>query len=434
MATADTAALPRLLCIMGSGETTPTMVSVHADLLSRLGPRPVPAVLLDTPFGFQENAADISARTVEYFRDRVGFPITVASFRSRQLATPLEYETMLARIAEARYVFAGPGSPSYALRQWLGTGVPDLLTTKLRDGGCVTLASAAAVGLGLFALPVYEVYKVGEDPRWLEGLDLMSATGLRVAVVPHYNNAEGGTHDTRYCYMGERRLRLLEEQLPDGVDILGVDEHTACIFELDTQTVTIRGRGGVTWRHRGASRRFESGETMPIAALADQRGGVLQPAAPTTPATAPACAAAEATPFMEEVEAQSAIAERALAGRDVDAAVAALLAIDTQMHDWASDTLDSDEPDRARALLRRHLVRLGEVARNGAADPRERLAPVVDRVLALRRELRGGGSYEVADRLRDALIDAGIEVRDAPEGSTWELATEPEDASSRRIA
>ena len=50
------ATLPRLLCIMGSGETTPTMVSVHADLLSRLGPKPVPAVLLDTPFGFQENA------------------------------------------------------------------------------------------------------------------------------------------------------------------------------------------------------------------------------------------------------------------------------------------------------------------------------------------------------------------------------------------
>src|ERR1017187_4253862 len=108
--------LPRLLCIMGSGETTPTMVSVHADLLSRLGPRPVTAVLLDTPFGFQENAADISERTVAYFRDRVGVPISVATFRNRELASALEYETMLARGAEARYVFAGPRRPSYALR------------------------------------------------------------------------------------------------------------------------------------------------------------------------------------------------------------------------------------------------------------------------------------------------------------------------------
>lgn len=97
--TAGTAQTPRVLCIMGSGETTPTMVSVHADLLSRLGPRPVSAVLLDTPFGFQENAADISDRTVAYFRDRVGFPVSVASFRNREQATALEYETMLARIA-----------------------------------------------------------------------------------------------------------------------------------------------------------------------------------------------------------------------------------------------------------------------------------------------------------------------------------------------
>ena len=42
--------VPRLLTIMGSGETSPTMVKVHRQLLGRLGPPPVPAVLLDTPF------------------------------------------------------------------------------------------------------------------------------------------------------------------------------------------------------------------------------------------------------------------------------------------------------------------------------------------------------------------------------------------------
>src|ERR1700719_4131728 len=158
-AIAGAAQLPRLLCVMGSGETTPTMVSVHAELLARLGPPPVPAVLLDTPFGFQENADDICERAKTYFKRNVGIPIDVASFRDRTTATPLEYETMLARVSAARYVFAGPGSPSYALRQWSGTAVPDLLAAKLRDGGCVTLASAAAVGLGVCSLPVSEVYK-----------------------------------------------------------------------------------------------------------------------------------------------------------------------------------------------------------------------------------------------------------------------------------
>lgn len=420
--------MPRLLCIMGSGETTPTMVSVHADLLTRLGPRPVPAVLLDTPFGFQENASDISEKTVTYFRERVGFPITVATFRNREQASPLEYETMLARVAEARYVFAGPGSPSYALRQWLGTAVPDLLAAKLRDGGCVTLASAAAVGLGMYALPVYEVYKVGEEPRWLEGLDLLGITGLRAAVVPHYNNAEGGTHDTRYCYMGERRLRMLEALLPDGVDILGVDEHTAAIFDLNAGTVSIRGRGGVTLRRNGHSQRFENGTTMPVSELA--RGVAAAPDDDDKTASAdPQQAAVDLTPpapgvspFLQEVTRQSDVADSALAARDVDAAVGAVLAIDTQMHEWSADTLDSDEQDRARETLRRYVVRLGDLARSGAGDPKDLMAPVVDGILALRVQMRAAGEYALADKLRDALIEAGIEVRDTPEGSVWDIA------------
>jgi len=432
-ATAGGAArLPRLLCIMGSGETTPTMVSVHADLLSRLGPRPVPAVLLDTPFGFQENAADISERTVAYFRDRVGFPITVASFRGREQVTDLEYETMLARVAEARYVFAGPGSPSYALRQWSGTAVPDLLAAKLRDGGCVTLASAAAVGLGVCSLPVYEVYKVGEEPRWLDGLDLLSATGLRAAVVPHYNNAEGGTHDTRYCYMGERRLRILEDLLPDGVDILGVDEHTAAIFDIDAGTVSVRGRGGVTWRRHGTSQRFENGTTIPVKELAGghmDAGDSAVEAAGSGAGTGPedALPAAGISPFLEEVTRQSDAADSALASRDVDGAVGAVLAIDSQIHEWAADTLDSDEQDRARETLRRYVVRLGDLARSGAADPRDLVGPVVDRILDLRVQMRGSGEYALADKLRDALVDAGVEVHDTPAGSTWDFASASED-------
>ena len=415
---------PRILCIMGSGETAPTMSSVHAELLARMGPPPVPAVLLDTPFGFQENADDICMRAGAYFRQSVGQPISVATFRDAAAASPLEYETMIARVSDARYVFAGPGSPTYALRQWRGSPLPELLNGKLQNGGCVVFASAAAVTLGMFSLPVYEVYKVGEPPRWLDGLDLLQDTGLRAAVIPHYNNAEGGTHDTRFCYMGERRLSMLEKTLPDGVDVLGVDEHTACIFDLDDGTVTVRGRGVVTWRHRGDSRRFEAGTVMPIEALPKQTPATQRTS--PSPATAPAVQPddpPEPTPFMEEVTRQAGIADAALAGRDVDSAVAALLEIDTQLHEWENDTLTGDERDRARSSLRQYLVRLGDVARVGAADPRERVAPVVDRVLGLRRQLRSEGDYAAADRLRDLLVDAGIEVHDTPGGSTWDLAS-----------
>src|ERR1700736_5421207 len=230
------------------------MTSVHQELTARVGQPQLNAILLDTPFGFQPNADEIVARTTTYFRQRVGREISLASFRHKGRATPLELEQFLARLSEANYIFAGPGSPTYALRHWLDTGVRDRLVEKVAQGGCVAFASAAAIGLGAYALPVYEIYKVGDDPSWTAGLDLLAQIGVRCAVIPHYNNQEGGTHDTRFCYMGEARLRVLESMLPDDLLILGVDEYTACIIDLDERSVTVRGRGGVTVRRRGSER------------------------------------------------------------------------------------------------------------------------------------------------------------------------------------
>ena len=70
--------LPRVLALMGSGETAPTMAKVHRALLARL-PAGSPAVLLDTPYGFQENADDLTAKMVEAFAVSLGRTFTVAT-------------------------------------------------------------------------------------------------------------------------------------------------------------------------------------------------------------------------------------------------------------------------------------------------------------------------------------------------------------------
>ena len=77
-----------------------------------------------------------------------------------------------------------------------------------------TSSGPATISVGAHALPVYEVYKVGDTPEWVEGLDVFSASGLDLAVVPHWNNTSGGDHDTRFCFMGEPRWNLLEKKLP----------------------------------------------------------------------------------------------------------------------------------------------------------------------------------------------------------------------------
>ena len=412
--------MPRFLTVMGSGETAPTMIKVHRRLMQAVGATSqADAVLLDTPYGFQENAADISTKAQEYFRASVGHPISVATWRGADDDTVVR-ERALAAIADAKYVFAGPGSPTYALAQWVGTPLPQLLADKVRRGGAVTFASAAALTLGVATVPVYEVYKAGAAPSWAEGLDLLSEVGLRVALIPHYDNAEGGHHDTRYCYLGERRLSMLEPELPEGAWVLGVDEHTALVMDLDAGTASVEGNGTVTIRRDSSSTVLDAGTEI---SLDDLRPGTGTAApAPVRDAPAPAEPVTNAgIGLASTTQRLTAAFDAALAARDPDGAVAAVLELEQAIVEWSADTLQSDESDHARTALRRMVVRLGELATVGAQDPRAVVAPYVEAVLAARVGAREAKQYELADRLRDALVDAGVEVRDAPGATEWVL-------------
>lgn len=417
--------MTRLLTIMGSGETAPTMVKPHRQVFERLDADggDLAPVFLDTPFGFQENADELSAKTIEYFKVSLQRQVSVAGLPRVETATALEREAAFNAVRRARFVFAGPGSPTYTLRQWAGTPVPDLLAEKLRTGGAVTFSSAAALTLGVRTVPVYEIYKSGADPYWLEGLDLLTEIGLPVAVIPHYNNAEGGHHDTRFCYMGERRLRMLEAMLPDGAFVMGIDEHTGVVLDLDADTATVVGLGVLTLRRHGVSTEIPTGETVSIDVLRHgPDAAVARPvAAATSTADAPAPAATAAPSLGGDTERLGAAFDAALEARDNAAAVAAVLELDDAMHAWATDSLQSDEMDRARALLRSMIARLGDAAGRGLADPRAVVAPLVEVALATRREVRAAKRYDLSDLIRDGLAEAGVEVRDTPDGQVWDL-------------
>ena len=127
---------PRILTIMGSGETAPTMMKHHRELIARMPGTPK-AVVLDTPYGFQENAAELASKAVEYFRKSVGHPIEIAGLTRIHGQDTLTVEQGLARVRQADYVFAGPGSPTYALRQWAGAaGVQPGGHELAGRGGC----------------------------------------------------------------------------------------------------------------------------------------------------------------------------------------------------------------------------------------------------------------------------------------------------------
>ena len=94
---------------MGSGETAPTMVTTHRKLTSLL-PTPVKAVVLDTPYGFQENAPELAQRAVEYFKTSINVDIVVAGLSrlhdTHIAADPVAVERGLRAVADAHYIFA----------------------------------------------------------------------------------------------------------------------------------------------------------------------------------------------------------------------------------------------------------------------------------------------------------------------------------------
>lgn len=419
--------MARRLVLMGSGETTPTMVETHKRVLAEVGPSPH-AILLDTPYGFQENADELTARTVEYFARSADVTVTPVSLRRSDDCSATTLGDVAARVEQADWVFAGPGSPTYLRRQWEGTAVPDALRRRLATEGATVFASAAVCTVGACTVPVYEIYKAGHAPHWQDGFDLTGALGLRCVVIPHFDNAEGGTHDTRYCYLGESRLAAMEADLPDDVWVLGIDEHTALVVDPADRTTRIEGRGAVTVRRRGRHVTFVPGDTPSlddlVAAAGDHVAGAPARSSPPARDQGPAAdpATSRGSALLDDVDRHASAFDAAMATGDALRAADAVVSLEETLHAWRSDVTQSDEMDRARQTLHRLVLRLARTTQAGLHDHRQLVAPLVEVLLDLREDARTERAFELGDRIRDHLQEAGVEVRDTGDGADWAYA------------
>ena len=52
-----------------------------------------------------------------------------------------------------------------------------------------------------------------------------------------------------------------------------------------------------------------------------------------------------------------------------------------------------------------------------------RVAPFVEALLAVRAAARDAKDFATSDLVRDRLVDAGVEVRDGTDGTSWSLTT-----------
>ncbi len=262
------------IALIGSGETAAAGGQVY-ELLVQNQPLPLQVSVLETPAGFELNASRVAGRVGEYMAVRLqNYRPVVSVLPARRLGTDLSPNdpALLEPLLDSNLIFLGPGSPSYTIRQLRSSLAWQWVRARHACGAALALASAAAIAMGSLSLPVYEIYKVGEDPFWKTGLDLFRPFGLNLIILPHWNNNDGGAElDTRYCFMGAPRFNLLREMIPPQSVILGIDEQTAAVFDFENGTFQAAGKDALHILRDGHEETLLSGGVLPMETLGSFR-------------------------------------------------------------------------------------------------------------------------------------------------------------------
>ena len=360
------------IAILGSGETSPNLVSVHREMIDRLEEIANP-LIINSPFGFQENADELSNKLKEFFITSLNIETQILSYRTNRDFNTVEYFECLDKIKKSNFIFAGPGSPSYAIKLWKDTEFPVSFKEVLQNNGSIVFSSAAATTLGKYTLPVYEIYKVGEEPYWIEGLDILGAFGIEATVIPHFNNKEGGNHDTRFCYMGKSRFETLRSKIDS--DIIGIDEHTGLVVDGESKTGKVFGIGKVTIVSGENNREYTSGETILFDEFIDLEVNKVVPIIKEKGGN-------EQAPNIDKV----------------------------------SDLIS--ESDLSQESVNKILSKI-KINLEDLEDKTKIIDPLMSLIMEVRKTLRLEGRFELSDYIRNELEKLSIEINDNDVGAAW---------------
>lgn len=265
---------PGPIVLFGSGETSPSGQRIFDHLFQHLPDNPKVS-LLETPAGFELNSAEVAGRVSDFLCHHLqNYHPQVDAIPARKRGTHFspDDEQIAAPLLKSDLIFAGPGSPSYAVRQLQNSLTWHCLLARHRIGGALAFSSASVIAISSQALPVYEIYKVGEEPHWKPGLDFFAPYGISLVLIPHWNNKDGGDDlDTSRCFMGRARFDPMLDMLPKDQIVVGIDEHTALWMDCAGQCCEVLGSGTVTIIKNGEQRVISSGDTFSFTDLKECR-------------------------------------------------------------------------------------------------------------------------------------------------------------------
>ncbi len=237
------------IAFLGSGETSLAGGRIFDALAKKIND-PIRIALMETPAGFELNSAQVVGKVGEFMKTRLQNykPVVdvVPARKKDSLFSPDDPE-VIKPLLYANMIFMGPGSPTYAIRQLKDSLAWDVIRARHRLGATLIFASAATISVGAHALPVYEIYKVGQDVHVMDGLNLFADFDVHLSFIPHWNNTDGGTDlDTSRCFVGMDRFAEWCELVPPENITIGLDEHTGIIMDFESSVCEISGVSSVS--------------------------------------------------------------------------------------------------------------------------------------------------------------------------------------------
>jgi cyanophycinase len=225
------------IALVGAGEYLESMRAVDERLLARIAAPQKRVALLPTAAAPEPDFYKWSAMGLRHFT-RIGAEARPVNVLKREDASNAD----LARaISEANFVYLSGGNPVYLLRTLQGTPVWEAIRGVWQAGGVIAGCSAGAMVMGGALRSRRDV-----PDQWEPALGLLPT----IIVIPHFDRAN--------LY----RLMPLMEHVPEGLTLVGIDEHTAAICGPDGWEVM--GRGGVYVFAGGAPTRYGAGERLPL--------------------------------------------------------------------------------------------------------------------------------------------------------------------------
>ena len=262
------------IAFLGSGETSLAGGRIF-EALARNIHEPLRIALMETPAGFELNSAQVVGKVGEFMQTRLQNykpVVDVIPARKKNSAYSPDDPAIVKPLLYANIIFMGPGSPTYAIRNLKDTLTWDVIRARHRLGATLIFASAATISIGAHALPVYEIYKVGQDVHVVDGLDLFADFGLHLSFIPHWNNADGGVDlDTSRCFIGMDRFAEWCNLVPSENETIGLDEHTGIIMDFETGLCEVSGVSSVSLVRECNPEMYASGSKFPLSELGEFR-------------------------------------------------------------------------------------------------------------------------------------------------------------------